>query len=168
MEANHGPILSWCGLAAAAYATAGPGTVPPTAYVAAALLAVLGFLSVPPPAAEARRGSLLIATGVDPAALRARLAEAADTVAVYRTERVTDELRDLESRYGLILVVGAEHDPRAKERVSASGLSREIPDIADREVVVAGPRTFKRYVGGALSRLAIPKSQIHFKSGQNV
>jgi ferredoxin-NADP reductase len=168
MEANHGPILVWCGLAAAAF----HGAAPPAAYVAAALLALLGFLSTPPRTTGARRGSLLIATGVDPAALRARLAEAADhasdTVAVYRAERATDELRELEARYGLILVVGAEHDPRVKERVSASGLSREIPDIAEREVVVAGPRPFKRYVGGALSRLAIPKSQIHFKSGQNV
>jgi ferredoxin-NADP reductase len=110
------------------------------------------------------RGSLLIATGMNPAALRARLASAADTVALYRTDRATDELRDLEARFGLILVVGEEHDPRVKERVSASGLSREIPDIAERHVMVAGPRQFKRYVGGALSRLAIPRSQIHFKS----
>ncbi|MEV0828243.1 hypothetical protein [Nonomuraea rubra] len=114
------------------------------------------------------RPALLIAAGLDPGSLRERLAGATDTVAVYRAERVTDELRDLERRYGVILVVGDEHDPRAKERVSASGLSREIPDIAEREVVVAGPRRFKRYVGGALSRLAIPKSQIHFKSGQKV
>ncbi|MGW3347953.1 hypothetical protein ACWDA3_32060 [Nonomuraea rubra] len=114
------------------------------------------------------RPALLIAAGLDPGSLRERLAGASDTVAVYRAERVTDELRDLERHYGVILVVGDEHDPRAKERVSASGLSREIPDIAEREVVVAGPRRFKRYVGGALSRLAIPKSQIHFKSGQKV
>ncbi|GAA2837078.1 hypothetical protein [Nonomuraea rubra] len=114
------------------------------------------------------RPALLIAAGLDPGSLRERLAGATDTVAVYRAERVTDELRDLERHYGVILVVGDEHDPRAKERVSASGLSREIPDIAEREVVVAGPRRFKRYVGGALSRLAIPKSQIHFKSGQKV
>ncbi|SEG93574.1 hypothetical protein SAMN05444920_108149 [Nonomuraea solani] len=114
------------------------------------------------------RPALLIAAGLDPGSLRERLAGETDTVAVYRTARVTDELRDLEARYGLILVVGDEHDPRAKERVSASGLSREIPDIADREVVVAGPRQFKRYVGGALSRLAVPRSQIRFKSRQKV
>ena len=89
-------------------------------------------------------------------------------MAVYRTDRATDELRDLESRYGLILIVGEEHDPRAKERVSASGLSRQIPDIAERAVVVAGPRRFKRYVSGALSRLAVPRSQIHFKVGHRV
>ncbi|MEV1168422.1 hypothetical protein [Nonomuraea sp. NPDC049784] len=114
------------------------------------------------------RPTLLIATGLDPAALRARLEGASDTVAVYRIERATDELRDLEARHGLILVEGAEHDPRAKERLSASGLSREIPDIAERDVVVAGPRQFKRYVRGALSRLAVPRSQIHFKSRQKV
>ncbi|WP_157548003.1 hypothetical protein [Nonomuraea candida] len=114
------------------------------------------------------RPALLIATGLDAASLRERLAGAGDTVAVYRTRRATDELRELESRYRLILVEGEEHDPRAKERLSASGLSRQIPDIAEREVVVAGPRRFKRYVSGALSRLAIPKSQIHFKSGQKV
>ncbi|MEV0615476.1 hypothetical protein AB0I81_19325 [Nonomuraea sp. NPDC050404] len=118
------------------------------------------------------RPALLIATGLDPGSLRARLAGATDTatdiVAVYRTMRATDELRDLEARFGLIIVEGAEHDPRAKERLSASGLSRQIPDIAEREVVVAGPRQFKRYVAGALSRLAVPRSQIHFKSGQKV
>ncbi|MEO3870603.1 hypothetical protein ABGB18_17465 [Nonomuraea sp. B12E4] len=119
-------------------------------------------------ARQETRPSLLIATGLDPKALRARLAGAGDTVAVYRTDRATDELRELEHRYGLILVVGAEHDPRAKERLSASGLSRQIPDIAERDVVVAGPRRFKRYVGGALSRLAVPRSQIHFKSEQKV
>ncbi|MEV0378645.1 hypothetical protein [Nonomuraea sp. NPDC050643] len=114
------------------------------------------------------RPALLIAAGLDPGSLRERLAGDTDTVAVYRTTRATEELRDLESRYNLILVVGDEHDPRAKERVSASGLSREIPDIAEREVVVAGPRQFKRYVSGALSRLAVPRSQIRFKSQQKV
>ncbi|MDP4502881.1 ferredoxin reductase domain-containing protein [Nonomuraea turcica] len=132
-------------------------------YTAAAGMAVWSH-QVP----HTTRGSLLIATDLDPAALRARLAGTTDTVAIYRTEHPTDELRDLEARYGLILVVGEEHDPRAKERLSASGLSREIPDIAERDVVVAGPRQFKRYVGGALSRLAIPKSQIHLKSRQRV
>ncbi|MEV4362552.1 hypothetical protein ACWEPL_20990 [Nonomuraea sp. NPDC004186] len=117
---------------------------------------------------HATRPTLLIATGLDAAALRERLAGTPGTVAVYRTERATDELRDLEARYGLILVEGAEHDPRAKERLSASGLSRQIPDIAERDVVVAGPRQFKRYVRGALSRLAVPRSQIHFKSRQKV
>ncbi|MFI7227137.1 hypothetical protein ACIBO5_28325 [Nonomuraea angiospora] len=117
---------------------------------------------------DATRPTLLIATGLDAAALRERLAGTPGTVAVYRTERATDELRDLEARYGLILIEGAEHDPRAKERLSASGLSRQIPDIAERDVVVAGPRQFKRYVGGALSRLAVPRSQIYFKSQQKV
>ncbi|WP_188191712.1 hypothetical protein [Nonomuraea sp. SYSU D8015] len=224
-NANHGPILFWCGVAVAEFGAIQPGLGhpwTPTAYAAAGLLVALGFISVKAAeylrTEEARqklrlggylagallvahqftstayvtnlwqagalvtyataavmavwshkiphptKGSLLIATGLDPAALRARLAGAADTVAIYRAERATDELRDLEARYGLILVLGEEHDPRVKERVSASGLRREIPDIAERDVVVAGPRQFKRYVGGALSRLAIPKSQIHFKS----
>ncbi|MEV4113888.1 hypothetical protein [Nonomuraea sp. NPDC049695] len=131
-----------------------------------AMAAVMAVRSHRVPATA--RPTLLIATGLDPSALRARLDGATDTVAVYRIERATDELRDLEARYGLILVEGGEHDPRAKERVSASGLSREFPDISDRDVVVAGPRQFKRYVGGALSRLAVPRSQIHFKSQQKV
>ncbi|MEV4471012.1 hypothetical protein ACFFR3_28545 [Nonomuraea salmonea] len=128
-------------------------------YAAAAVTAVLSH-RVPGP----RRPILLIATGLDPRELGERLAGEPDTVAVYRTERVTDELRELQSRHGVILVVGAEHDPRVKERVSASGLGREVPDIAEREVVVAGPRRFQRYVGGALSRLAVPRSQVHFRS----
>jgi hypothetical protein len=110
---------------------------------------------------RAAKGSVLIASDLDPAELRTLLAtRSGDTVAVYRTERVTDELRELESRYGLVLVAGRAHDPSAKERVSASGLARQIPDIADRTVIVAGPRTFKRYVRGALERLAVPQTQV--------
>ncbi len=100
------------------------------------------------------RATLLIATDLEPGTLRTLLAgRDQSTVAVYRTELITDELRELQERYGLVLVVGQEHDPRAKERLSASGLSRQVPDIADREVVLAGPRHFTRYVRGALARL---------------
>jgi len=110
------------------------------------------------------RGGVLIATGLEPAALRALLADHAartpGSVAVYRTEQVTDELRELRDRYGLVLVVGREHDPRTKERLSASGLSRQIPDIAERDVLLAGPRPFQRYVRGALTRLAVPGAQV--------
>lgn len=232
VNASHGPILFWCGVAVAEFGAIQPGfgyPWRPTAYAAAALLVALGFATVKAAdllrTEQARqrlrlggylagallvahelsstayvtelsrvgslllyamaavmavrshtvvprtRGRVLIASGMDPETLRARLARAStttDTVAVYRAERATSELRDLETRYGLILVTGAEHDPRAKERISASGLSREIPDIAEREVVVEGPRPFTRYVGGALSRLAIPRSQVHFKPGQKV
>ncbi|TDE40528.1 hypothetical protein E1295_31675 [Nonomuraea mesophila] len=228
-SANQGPILFWCGVAVAEFGAIqpGPGHLwSPTSYVAAALLAGVGLLSVKaaghlrteearqrlrlggyltgallvayqagaaPQATEPgrvvwlllyalaavmavmshrvpRQGKpvLLIATGVDPRTLRIRLAREPGTVAVYRTERATDELRDLEARYGLVLVVGHEHDPKVKERLSASGLSREIPDIAEREVVVAGPRPFKRYVSGALTRLAVPRSQIRFENGHKV
>ncbi|SDK17839.1 hypothetical protein [Nonomuraea jiangxiensis] len=157
-----GALLVAYQFSSTAYVTDLSRTGPLVLYAMAAVMAVWSHRI-----RHETRPSLLIATGLDPSTLRARLAGAGDTV-VYRTDRVTDELRELESRYGLILVVGAEHDPRAKERLSASGLSREVPDIAEREVVVAGPRPFKRYVGGALSRLAIPRSQIHFKSEQKV
>ncbi|MFC4007995.1 hypothetical protein ACFOY2_12230 [Nonomuraea purpurea] len=228
-NAHQGPVLFWCGVAAAEFGAIQPGfgyPWSPTAYAAAALLVALGLISVRLAdylrTEEARqrlrlggylagtllvahqfsstayatgpsrvgslilyagaavmavlshqvpqttRPTLLIATGLSPAAVRARLAAEPGTVAIYRAERATDELRDLESGHGLILVVGDEHDPRVKERVSASGLKREIPDITERDVVVAGPRHFKRYVGGALSRLAVPRSQIHFRSHQKV
>lgn len=144
------------------------GTAPP---VTATALLVYGVAAVMVAAAghgaSATKGTVLIATGLEPEALRRLLAERAGsgedtgrTVAVYRTERVTDELRDLQDRYGLVLVVGEEHDPRAKERLSASGLSRQVPDIAEREVILAGPRHFQRYVRGALARLAVPGGQV--------
>ncbi|MEU6792186.1 hypothetical protein ABZ907_10840 [Nonomuraea wenchangensis] len=235
---HHGPVLFWCGVAVAQLGAIqpGPGLLwRPTAYVAAALLVAIGFLTAEAagrlgspqarqrlllasylsgallvvqqagtfngvagpvqagslllyvvaamaalhghaPSRATTRGTLLIATGLDAGALRARLdggtggdlggdgAGDADTIAIYRTDRVTDELRDLAARHRLVLVEGAEHDPRAKERISASGLAREIPDLAERDVVVAGPRPFQRYVGGALSRLAVPRSQIRFTS----
>ncbi|MGW2148984.1 hypothetical protein ACWCOT_32110 [Nonomuraea bangladeshensis] len=235
---HHGPVLFWCGVAVAELGAIqpGPGLLwRPTAYVAAALLVAIGFLTAEAavrlssprarqrlllasylsgallvaqqagaftgtagpvqagslllyvvaavaalhghaPSRATTKGTLLIATGLDAGALRARLdggtggdlgsdgAGDADTIAIYRTDRVTDELRDLAARHRLVLVEGAEHDPRAKERISASGLAREIPDLAERDVVVAGPRPFQRYVGGALSRLAVPRSQIRFTS----
>ncbi|MFD1536503.1 hypothetical protein [Nonomuraea guangzhouensis] len=107
------------------------------------------------------RGSLLIVADLEPAGLRDLLAtHTGDTVTVYRTDRVTDELRELEAEHGLVVVAGREHDPRAKERLSASGLSRQVPDIAERTVIVAGPRPFQRYVRGALTRLSVPKAQV--------
>ncbi|MEV0597126.1 hypothetical protein [Nonomuraea cavernae] len=124
-----------------------------------ALAAVMAVWSHAGPSAPGK--SLLIVSGLDPAGLRELLASRTDdTVAVYRADRVTDELRDLESRYALVLVTGDEHDPRVKERISASGLRRQVPDIAEREVIVAGPRTFTRYVRGALDRLAVPPTQV--------
>src|SRR5690606_38734488 len=59
-------------------------------YAAAAVMAVLSHR-----APGTSRPSLLIATGLDPRTLRERLAGEPETVAVYRTERVPDELREL-------------------------------------------------------------------------
>lgn len=108
------------------------------------------------------KGTLLVAAELEPDALGRLLArQEPDTLALYRTEQVTAELLELQDRYGLVLVVGREHDPRTKERLSASGLSRQVPDIAEREVILAGPRHFQRYVRGALSRLSVPGAQVH-------
>jgi hypothetical protein len=107
------------------------------------------------------KGSLLIVSGLEPAGLRDLLSTRTDdTVTVYRTDQVTDELRALKIEHALVLIEGSEHDPHAKERVSASGLRREVPDIAERNVIVAGPRSFQRYVRGALTRLSVPKTQV--------
>lgn len=107
------------------------------------------------------KSPLLIASGIGPRRLRALLATLpGDTVALYRTAAPTDELRELEARHGLVLVVGDEHDPRAKEQVSASGLHRLVPDIGDRHVMVIGPRSFRKYVHGALARLDVPVNRV--------
>ncbi|MEV0586196.1 hypothetical protein [Nonomuraea sp. NPDC050310] len=98
--------------------------------------------------------TVLIAADVDAAELRALLADLPpDAPALVRTARVTPELRELQARRGVVLVVGEEHDPRAKEQVSASGLSRLLPDITRRKVRLAGPKPFRRYVRGSLRRL---------------
>ncbi|GAA4075176.1 hypothetical protein [Nonomuraea soli] len=97
---------------------------------------------------------VLIAADIDTARLErllARLPQGAPTVV--RTQRVTAELREIQRRRGLVLVVGDEHDPRVKEQVSASGLARLLPDIGEREVRLAGPRPFRKYVRGALKRI---------------
>lgn len=106
------------------------------------------------------RSPLLIASGIAPRRLRSLLATLpGDTVAVYRTSTVTEEVRELEASHRLVLVVGDEHDPRAKEQVSASGLHRLVPDIGERRVLIAGPRSFRRYVNGALTRLGVKPGQ---------
>ncbi|WP_197093668.1 hypothetical protein [Nonomuraea sp. SBT364] len=155
------PLLLCSGVAAVLLGTTRPLAL--LVYGVAALMALRGH------GRSARtRGTVLIATGLEPGALRTLLANRDDgTVAVYRTDQVTEELRDLQDRYGLVLVVGQEHDPRAKERVSASGLSRQVPDIAEREVVLAGPRHFQRYVRGALARLAVPGTQVRTATVKN-
>ncbi|MFG1945163.1 hypothetical protein [Nonomuraea sp. NPDC048826] len=155
-----GPLLFCLGVCAplAAYRL---GYASPVTGLALAVYGVAATMAVRVRARHTK-GTVLIATGLEPDALRRLLAgKGADAVAVYRTDRVTAELLDLQERYGLVLVVGAEHDPRAKERLSASGLSRQVPDIAEREVILAGPRHFQRYVRGALSRLAVPEAQVH-------
>lgn len=121
-------------------------------YGTAAVLAVWHFTM---PAAA--KGTLLVAADVEPRRLREMLAGMPDdTIAVYRTDRHTDELSDL----NVIVVAGDEHDPRAKEQVSVSGLSRRVPDLAEREVVLAGSRPFTRYVRGAVTRLGVPGSRV--------
>ncbi|MBN6053887.1 hypothetical protein JYK22_18240, partial [Nonomuraea sp. RK-328] len=143
-------------LSSTAYVTPLSRTGSLVLYGMAAVMAVWHH-ATPPPA----KGVLVVASGLDTARLRALLAERADdTVVIYRAERMTAELRALQDEYGLTLVVGDEHDPRVKERVSASGLRRQVPDIGTRKVVVAGPRPFQRYVRGALSRLAVPGARI--------
>lgn len=97
---------------------------------------------------------VLIAANLDADELRTLLAELPDdTRTLVRIPRLTPELRALEARHGVILVVGEEHDPRVKEQVSASGLRRLVPDITQRRVRLAGPRAFRKYVRGALRRL---------------
>lgn len=152
--------LLFCLGAGAALAAYLLGHASPVTGAALAVYAVAAVMAVRVHGRHTK-GTVLIATGLEPGALRRLLAgKGADTVAVYRTERVDAELLDLHQRYGLVLVVGAEHDPRTKERLSASGLSRQVPDIVEREVILAGPRHFQRYVRGALSRLAVPGAQV--------
>ncbi|MFI6598104.1 hypothetical protein ACIBHX_17750 [Nonomuraea sp. NPDC050536] len=137
--------------ASTAYVTSLSRTGSLLLYGTAAVMAVWSH-KAPQPA----RGTVLIAAGIAPERVR-RLLRDGDTRAIYRAERATPELRELEERYGVRLVLGDEHDPRAKELVSASGLEREIPDIAQREVMIAGPRSFTRYVRGSLRRLAVQR-----------
>lgn len=155
-----GPLLLFLGAAAPLVAHQ-LGYASPVTGAALAVYAVAAAIAVHD-RPRRTRGTVLIASGLEPGALRRLLAaRGPGTVAVYRTDRLTPELLDLQDRYGLVLVVGAEHDPRAKERLSASGLSRQVPDIAEREVILAGPRHFQRYVRGALSRLSVPGAQVH-------
>lgn len=107
-------------------------------------------------------GPLLIASGIGIRRLRALLATLpGDTIAIYRTHEETPELVEL----GITLIVGDEHDPYAKEQISASGLHRLVPDIGDRQVLLVGPRPFRKYVKGALARLAVPREHV-FKARQ--
>ncbi|MBE1562861.1 hypothetical protein [Nonomuraea africana] len=103
-----------------------------------------------------RTGTLLIAEGIGADRIASRVRHPERTLVLYRARdpREAETARELRARgVPVVLVEGAEHDPRAKEAVSASGLSRLVPDISERRVLVYGPRGFVRYVNGALSKL---------------
>lgn len=117
-----------------------------------AALAVLLWQHRPEP----RTSTLLIAEGVGAATIAARVKDPESTLVLYRARdpREAQQARELrELGVPVVLVEGTEHDPRAKEAVSASGLRRLVPDISQRKVHVYGPRGFVRYVRGALTKL---------------
>ncbi|MGV9309208.1 hypothetical protein ACWDLG_38045 [Nonomuraea sp. NPDC003727] len=155
------PSLRWAaylsGALLVAYQLAAPAIVTGPSRVAAfllygAALAVLLWERRPAPSGS----TLLIAEGVGAAAIAARVKDPASTLVLYRARdpREAEQARELrELGVPVVLVEGTEHDPRAKEAVSASGLRRLVPDISQRTVQVYGPRAFVRYVRGALTKL---------------
>lgn len=108
---------------------------------------------------------LLIAGGIGIAPIRALLEDlpAGRAVVIYRARRpedlvLRDEIDEIAARTGnrVIYLAGA---PRSK--LSAAGLSRQVPDVAQRDVYICGPAGMVQAVLGSLRRLRVPKRQIH-------
>jgi predicted ferric reductase len=113
---------------------------------------------------------LLVGAGVGTTPIRAVLQELpreADVVAVLRGSTAADlALRD-EIVEDVRWRRGRVHEllgPRAGIDLSASGLLRLAPDLAERDVFICGPDGFTRRVVAAARDAGVPKEQIHHET----
>jgi predicted ferric reductase len=124
------------------------------------------------PARRTRPGVLLLAGGIGITALRALLDALAggpgNVILLYRANHqrevaFRDELERFRTEQGVDVryLMGAPGSDA--DALRADRLTREVPDIAERDVFVTGPPAF---VGAALDVLAlvgVPRRQVHFE-----
>ncbi len=116
-----------------------------------------------------RARALLVAGGIGIAPVRALLEELPlGAVVIYRASTPADVvLRDeLDAiadrrRAEVWYVIGARRDPGPRAMLTAAGLLQLVPDVADRDVYLCGPRGFVEAVRRAARRAGVARRQIH-------
>lgn len=114
--------------------------------------------------------AVLLAAGIGVTALRALLEDLprrSEPVVVLRASRdedlaLRDEIAELVRQLG-----GRLHElvgPRRQHLVNPATLRRLVPDIAQRDLYVCGPKGFVDDVVGAARDLGIPKEAIHHEA----
>ncbi|WP_232534355.1 hypothetical protein [Plantactinospora sp. KBS50] len=121
-------------------------------------------------AAHRRRDrALLIAGGSGITAIRAVLEELPPGAAViYRARTVTDVLLQQELDWlaqargaDVWYVLGSRRDAGPRQVLSAAGLRKLVPDLAERDVYLCGPPGLVSAAQTALRRARVPRRQIH-------
>ncbi len=110
----------------------------------------------------------MIAGGIGITPIRALLEEVVgDVVVIYRVTDpddviFRDELEDLARSRGITLhyVFGGRQE-RQRKLLSDEHMLQLVPDIADRDVYLCGPRGMMRSVEEVLLRLGVPEERIH-------
>jgi predicted ferric reductase len=111
----------------------------------------------------------MIAGGIGITPIRALIEEAdGDVVVVYRVTDPSDvifrdELERLSLKRGIRMhyIVGSREEPGNQDLLSEHHLLELVPDIAERDVYLCGPRGMMRSVESVLDVLGVPEDQIH-------
>jgi predicted ferric reductase len=117
------------------------------------------------------RPAVLIAGGIGITPLRCIFEELpAGTDLIVRAVRdedivLGDELDRIARRLGSRIhrLVGDHRDPAFADLLSADGLRRLVPDLAERDVFVCGPPQMMRVVRASLRTAGVPSGHIHWE-----
>ncbi|GGJ77910.1 oxidoreductase [Pilimelia anulata] len=116
-----------------------------------------------------RSRALMIAVGSGISPVRALLEEMpSNTVLIYRARTESDlalrqEIEAVAARRGMRVeyVLGRRTERGPRELSTAGGLEYLVPDIAERDVYLCGPRAFVTGTMDNLRQLGVPPRQIH-------
>lgn len=116
-----------------------------------------------------RPRALLVAAGIGIAPIRALLEELPlKTVVIYRARTFDDvvlreELDRLaeERNASIWYVIGSRDEPASRALLTGRGLLQLVPDVAQRDVYMCGPRGFVDALRAALRQAGVRRRQVH-------